>query len=207
MSFGARLKEARKYMNLTQQELANRLAKIRGKDVSPAIIAQYESGNRHPKKQTINELGEALGLDILYSKKGDACFVIPENKYSTILNEKLQLSTPNDENNDFEIITSMEAFTLNQIKDADPFWGEYFISSRELKIDEAVSWLEVLLMYLKGDDELEKTEISLEVDFLYVCWQYYNDLNADGKKEALKRLEELTHLDQYKKTINKNDAK
>ena len=104
MSFGARLKEARKYMNLTQQELANRLAKMRGvAKVSPAIIAQYENGNRNPRKSTIEELGKALHLSVHYTPAGDAFFLdnvsngmdLKSDTYSVIFNQE-QLSLTED---------------------------------------------------------------------------------------------------------------
>ena len=54
VSFGDRLKEARQKAGLTQSELASKLK------VSAAMIAQYETGKRNPKKGTLAKLAEAL---------------------------------------------------------------------------------------------------------------------------------------------------
>ena len=49
MSFGSRLKEARKKSGLTQAEVAEKL------NVSASMIAQYETGKRNPKKETLSK--------------------------------------------------------------------------------------------------------------------------------------------------------
>ena len=47
MSFGYRLKEARKRAGMTQKELGNKL------HVSASMIAQYETNKRKPRIDTI----------------------------------------------------------------------------------------------------------------------------------------------------------
>lgn len=80
MSFGDSLKEARKKAGITQNELANKL------HVSAAMIAQYETGKRNPKKDTLHKIANALNLGFSYTKDGEPFlfdFVDTENNDET----------------------------------------------------------------------------------------------------------------------------
>lgn len=54
---GERIKQARKAAGLTQAELATILG------VKYQMIGQYENGKRNPKKETIQKIADALGVD------------------------------------------------------------------------------------------------------------------------------------------------
>lgn len=72
MSFSDRLKEARKKSGFTQKQLADVL------EVTPAMIAQYETGKRKPKQDTLNKIADALHLGYGYAPNGEPyfyCFV------------------------------------------------------------------------------------------------------------------------------------
>lgn len=72
MSFSDRLKEARKKSGFTQKQLADVL------EVTPAMIAQYETGKRKPKQDTLNKIADALQLGYGYAPNGEPyfyCFV------------------------------------------------------------------------------------------------------------------------------------
>lgn len=62
MNIGTKIKTARKVAGLTQKELGKKLG------VSAAMIAQYETGRRFPKIETIEKLAQALDItpSILY---------------------------------------------------------------------------------------------------------------------------------------------
>lgn len=57
-NIGKRIKEIRKQKGLTQKELGIRLG------VSQAVIAQYESGKRNPKIETLRRIAEVLNVPI-----------------------------------------------------------------------------------------------------------------------------------------------
>lgn len=57
MTIGENIKETRKQANLTQKQLAEKL------NVSQAMIAQYESGERNPKFETLAKIAAALDCD------------------------------------------------------------------------------------------------------------------------------------------------
>lgn len=57
-NIGGRIRNARKKLCLTQQELGERLG------VSGAMIGQYESGTRNPKIDTAKRIADALNTDV-----------------------------------------------------------------------------------------------------------------------------------------------
>lgn len=58
MSVGEQIKKCRNENKLSQKELGEKLG------VSQAMIAQYESGKRLPKLETIQKIAEALGVPL-----------------------------------------------------------------------------------------------------------------------------------------------
>lgn len=58
MTTGQKIKEARKNAGMTQEELANKLG------ISYVGISQWERDVRNPKKETLQKLADALGIDI-----------------------------------------------------------------------------------------------------------------------------------------------
>lgn len=58
MSIGNNIKKIRLEKNIKQKELAQKL------NVSASMIAQYESGERTPKLETVRKIAEALGVYI-----------------------------------------------------------------------------------------------------------------------------------------------
>lgn len=56
MGIGENIKKKRKEAGLTQYELSTRLG------VSPAMISQYESGARNPKRETLLKIANALDI-------------------------------------------------------------------------------------------------------------------------------------------------
>ena len=58
MTTGQRIKAARKKAGVTQEELGKKLG------VSPSFVAQYETGKRNPKIETLQNLANALGVPV-----------------------------------------------------------------------------------------------------------------------------------------------
>ena len=77
MTFAEKLKEARKQAGLTQKELA------RKSRLAPRTIANYESGERMPKKQeTYDILARVLGITVESLKDENSDFIVEaEYKY------------------------------------------------------------------------------------------------------------------------------
>lgn len=65
MNFADSLKEARKKSGFTQQKLAEEL------HVTPAMIAQYETGKRKPRNSTLSKIADALDMEYSYTEDGE----------------------------------------------------------------------------------------------------------------------------------------
>ena len=65
-TIGERIKKARKEMKLTQRQLAEILG------VSGAMVAQYETGARKPKYETVAKFADALGFSTAWLLGGVA---------------------------------------------------------------------------------------------------------------------------------------
>jgi len=58
MEFGEKIKKARKKSGLTQSQLGDKLG------VSASMLAQYETGKRNPKIETLLKISEAIGIPL-----------------------------------------------------------------------------------------------------------------------------------------------
>ena len=62
MKLGARIRKIRMFRNITQKELGRRLGY--GESSADVRIAQYESGQRTPKQETLIRIAEILEVDV-----------------------------------------------------------------------------------------------------------------------------------------------
>ena len=62
MKLGARIRKIRMFRNITQKELGRRLGY--GESSADVRIAQYESGQRTPKQETLIQIAEILEVDV-----------------------------------------------------------------------------------------------------------------------------------------------
>ena len=62
MKLGARIRKIRMFRNITQKELGRRLGY--GENSADVRIAQYESGQRTPKQETLIRIAEILEVDV-----------------------------------------------------------------------------------------------------------------------------------------------
>ena len=78
MVLGERIKRIRTFRNLTQRELGLKLGyEERNADVS---IAQYESGYRIPKKDTLMEISRILDVNYInFIAEAPGCAEVPAN--------------------------------------------------------------------------------------------------------------------------------
>lgn len=65
MTTGQRIKAARKKVGVTQEDLGKKLG------VSPSFVAQYETGKRNPKIETLKRIADALSISIYELIDGD----------------------------------------------------------------------------------------------------------------------------------------
>ena len=62
MKLGVRIRKIRMFRNITQKELGRRLGY--GENSADVRIAQYESGQRTPKQETLIQIAEILEVDV-----------------------------------------------------------------------------------------------------------------------------------------------
>ena len=62
VKLGARIRKIRMFRNITQKELGRRLGY--GESSADVRIAQYESGQRTPKQETLIRIAEILEVDV-----------------------------------------------------------------------------------------------------------------------------------------------
>lgn len=76
MTFGERIKKARKVLDLTQQELASRIG------IKPNSISLIESGNRNASEQVILSICREFGVNETWLRTGKGEMFIPTPKES-----------------------------------------------------------------------------------------------------------------------------
>lgn len=100
MSIGENIKKYRKQAELTQKELAEKA------NLSESAIKYYESNRRNPKLETLDKIGDALGISINYltSKEEKKALITEEIQETKQLLEQL-METPSDE--EYEMILKL----------------------------------------------------------------------------------------------------
>lgn len=82
MLLGKRIKEQRKKMNLTQEELGNLI------NVTKVSICCYENGTRTPTLETLKVLSETFHVDINYLLGNDSYEVAENNSSMELIFQK-----------------------------------------------------------------------------------------------------------------------
>ena len=167
MNVGDTIKAVRNEKGITQVELGRRL------DVSGAMIAQYESGKRNPKADTLRKIAEALDVapirfvlasnsENIYNILKDSCYM--ENGDQVIDVYGLQYELANEISRRYEL----------QIKIAQEIVTSVFDVAQGIR--------------------------TLDNDIAPVV-ECCNKLNERGRRIAAERVEELTKIPEYKKKV------
>jgi transcriptional regulator with XRE-family HTH domain len=110
-SFGRVIRERRRQLDLTQEQLARRIK------TSVPYIGHLEAGKRHPSGQVIVRVADALGLDVR------GLFLLANPKVSSLIYERQDSDVPSAWNvfvKDVKLreiykITDQEMETLSQV--------------------------------------------------------------------------------------------
>lgn len=193
MTFGEKLKEARKKKGISQQVLADRL------NVSQQMIAQYENDKRQPKSETKQKIADALGIDVYDLIEGGFGALNP------VLPPNMQNANLDGARIDIFFLNTMMSRLANLDK-SDP---RYERTKDNLMALAASSGLEEYAEFVMQEiDNIafvrvsheEKEALQKNLDLLIIdLISSYNLLNLEGKKEAVKRVDELTQIPRYKK--------
>ncbi|WP_312353921.1 helix-turn-helix domain-containing protein [Aminipila sp.] len=189
MSVGKNIKNARKSKGLSQSELGEALS------VSQAMIAQYENGVRNPKIETLYKIAHTLGVHPFD--------LIEESTPTTTIGKNIQR---------FREKMNLTQEQLGEIVELDTETiQQYELDKKQLtrkilcKIAEALNVTTSHLIWL-GDGEppepmrciatpygsrLQTKKEELDLAF--------GELNSTGQSEAVKRVRELTYIEEYTK--------
>ena len=110
-SFGRVVRERRRQLDLTQEQLARRIK------TSVPYIGHLEAGKRHPSGQVIVRVADALGLDVR------DLFLLANPKVSSLISERQESDVPSAWNvfvkdaklREIHNITDQEMETLSQV--------------------------------------------------------------------------------------------
>lgn len=187
MTTGDRIKEARKYRNLTQKELAKKLG------ISYQALAQWENDLRKPKPETLERIGDALKIDWTYFtdwKVRPGTVRAADGSYAEMERDPVEtlvsLSRITGIAED-EILTQ----TAEERKAMYQIVGNR-LEEMEANLNKLKLALEVGLLYQSFTEKDFFTVKSLVLMFL-------TKLNDTGQQEALKRIQELTEIPRYQR--------
>lgn len=190
MTIGERIKTARSNAGLTQRDLAEKSGMATG------TVQQYELGKRQPRIEQLQKIADALDVDISYLMNGANDFD-PENfigqqirknrKSHGLTQEQLAKKTGLS----LTFIQNCEAGIKSPDYDCIKILADALdVSPQELACtaEFANSLTNALKEYIKHIDTGKAPLL-----------EHFGSLNELGKKEAVKRIRELTFVPEYRK--------
>lgn len=179
MTVGENIKRIRKEKSLTQKQLGG----LCEPKISESTIRKYELGILNPKIETIKKIATALNCEI--SDIDESIIVVPFPKYE-LTPERLEKARLDAEARELiEKRKSGEHLTNEEQRK---------ISDYGKRIKEDMEHLPKLRKTIKNfANAIDKWGENILIDS-------YRKLNNDGKKEAVKRIDELTEIPKYTKS-------
>ena len=187
IKIGERIKQLRKYIGMSQKEMANTL----GLNVS--TYSNYENGYREPNLDIIIEIARILNISLSVLLEGDwdkyigqiadefGISVDQANRFRPTLSEKL---------NEFAKYHAeqLEGINDNFGHDQPSGYNDFLNSYAEHAFNNSSSGIN-LQQFASSDGLLHDGESKI--------LKSYDKLNTGGKLEAIKRVEELTLIEKY----------
>ncbi len=169
MTIGEKIKKIRTSKGLTQKQLGDLCG------MADSAIRRYELDKANPKIETIQKIAEALSVDYSY---------FLSNKSYKITKELIM---------DYPAFTDSLLYNLyGKIKPEyyDELLGEH-------SIDKFITQLNHIIDTVVLDDNYEIIQIYYKDTYESTMSDLLKKLNERGKKEAIKRVEELTEIKKY----------
>lgn len=166
MSIGENIKKIRVDAGLTQKELGERLG------ITSQSIAQWETGRREPKYQSMVKIADALNVPVssLYG-------ISEDNQYKQdAIKQALDLSVQDDGRIDTKAFSENLDYEYGVMSDAD-------------------------IAYVNGEIEklcLKAFDIWSEDELRTLMNGYFSGLNRFGQIEAIRRVQELICMKKYR---------
>lgn len=204
MTTGQRIKEARKKAELTQKGLAEKLG------IAYQTLAQWENDLRNPKYDTLKRIAAALNIpihELISDEPGILDLLLPSGLHGLRANE-------------LKVDEDTLCYMLDQMIDVEQINPELYQRLKTVLYFLAVSsGLEHILVYygdIYDEDEIDlsspkakeiiekmtsdaKLLIAVkEGEFHTQMNTAFQELNFSGKREAAKRVKELTEIPRYR---------
>lgn len=170
MSIGENIRRIRKDKKLTQKELGEKL-----EGISQQQIGQWENGNKIPKLETIRKIADAL--DVHLSDLIDDWNNLPKDEILSDLGEN-----------------TAHELSMKMVEKLQSIEGENGMLDEDLFEKEFDSIMEITLKAGSANEALLNAKIKQCMDKMLTLILKLNDT---GRKEALKRVSELTKLSEY----------
>lgn len=194
MSFANRLKEARKKVGFTQKQLADKLK------ITPAMIAQYETGKRKPRMDTLNKIADILKLGYNYAPNGEPyffCSVDSKTEKEYAENELFNKSQYDDaisSNKTKKIIRVYHSHPKNTFEKVE-LNKPNFTHQSDLLLDRMKTEIE-----LRAFEEQNKpTDDELSIMYKNAVISLMNDMKHSGEAEILKYTKYIHSQPEYRK--------
>lgn len=171
MSIGENIRRIRKDKKLTQKELGEKL-----EGISQQQIGQWENGNKIPKLDTIRKIADAL--DVHLSDLIDDWNKLPQNEILSDLGKN-----------------TAHELAMKMFEKVQSIENENGMLDQNLLEKELDSIIDLTMKAGSANEALLTAEIKQCMDKMLTLILKLNDT---GRKEALKRVSELTRLSEYK---------
>ncbi|RKI42436.1 XRE family transcriptional regulator [bacterium D16-51] len=179
MTVSENIKRIRKEKGLTQKKLGELCG------INEANIRKYENGRQKPKIETLEKIANALGVSYLQ---------LLEN-YNINHFDPKNVKTIKEQNPDlYHFLCDYANITLASYGESAPY------SLETLPFNTIAEMFNLFYHNISCDEDNITVHPLLQpkdTPNILKLLENYTKLNTDGKKEILKRLEELTHLKQY----------
>ena len=182
-SIGDRIKEARIWKNMSQEELAKAIGSTK------SAISRYESSKRQPRIEQLQRIADILGVGVSYLLSGGG--TVSQTNFANGVHIY---------KNTFPF-KNIEPFLDSQLADSCDilYQDEYLIIAVEKESTVTDEELQKIIdTYAPSKDETEFLISVAAGEFHTRMNTAFLKLNYAGRQEAMKRVEELAEIPRYR---------
>lgn len=179
-----RIQEALEIRNLKQTDLVEKTG------IGKSSISTYISGEYEPKQRNIYKIAEALDVNEAWLMGHDVPMdrdIKPVKKIKVNINKR-------------NLSEAIKTVLENSKKNSGEINWEKVIHSNKIFIDNVNQALRDITYQDLENIEENDLEIIEDMNEILLL-KNYRKLNDIGQREAIKRVEELTYIDKYKKSL------
>lgn len=190
MTVGENIRKYRIEKGLTQKQLGEKC------NIAEPTIRRYELNKLHPKIKTLAKIASALNIDV---------YVLLENTIddmTTPTKTPISIQSPQNIVNLFSGNTVSANVQLTTHIDLEKDCETVDILLKNIVYENLENELSNFLSIYLPNTEIFSFTNKHDKNSLKVIYDSINKLNEPGKKEAVKRIEELTQIKKYTEPID-----